>query len=122
MRAVVALLFALASFAPAADVTKIIWDSYGVPHIFARNREEMFYAHGWAQMRNQADLLLLLYGQSRARAAEYWGPDYLPLDRWLARNKMPQRAAAWYQAQTIEFRRYLDAFAAGINDYAKANA
>ena len=27
-----------------------------VPHIFATDRESMFYAHGWAQMRNQANL------------------------------------------------------------------
>ena len=38
----------------AAEDTEILWDRYGVPHIFAADRESMFYAHGWAQMRNQA--------------------------------------------------------------------
>jgi acyl-homoserine-lactone acylase len=71
-------LFCTNSFLNAK--TDILWDTYGVPHIFAPNREAMFYAHGWAQMRNQANLLLLLYGQSRGRAAEYWGPEYLSLD------------------------------------------
>src|SRR5947209_18679062 len=63
-------LFCTNSFLNAK--TDIVWDTYGVPHIFAPTREAMFYAHGWAQMRNQANLLLLLYGQSRGRAAEYW--------------------------------------------------
>ncbi len=58
----------------AAPKAEILWDTFGVPHIYAPNRESMFYAHGWAQMRNQADLLLRLYGESRGRAAEYWGP------------------------------------------------
>lgn len=99
--------------------TEILWDKYGVPHIFADTQEEMFYAHGYAQMHNQGDLLLSLYGESRGRGAEYWGEEKLPLDRWLHLNRMPERAKEWYAAQTPEFRKLLDAFARGINDYAK---
>jgi acyl-homoserine-lactone acylase len=61
----------------AAGNAEILWDHYGIPHIFAPDREAMFYAHGWAQMQNQADLLLRLYGESRGRTAEYWGPSNL---------------------------------------------
>ena len=106
----------------AAQRAEILWDTFGVPHIYAADRESMFYAHGWAQMRNQADLLLLLYGQSRGRAAEYWGGEKnLDLDRWVQLNGVPERAQAWYNAQDPTFRRYLDAFARGINDFAKAH-
>jgi acyl-homoserine-lactone acylase len=105
----------------AAPKTEILWDTYGVPHIYAADRESMFYAHGWAQMRNQADLLLLLYGESRGRAAEYWGKEHLNLDRWVQLNGVPERAQAWYDAQDPTFRKYLDAFARGINDFAKAH-
>ena len=99
----------------------VLWDKYGVPHIFATDRESMFYAHGWAQMQNQANLLLRLYGESRGRAAEYWGPSNLELDRWVQLNGVPERAKAWYDAQDATFRTYLDAFARGINDFAKAH-
>jgi acyl-homoserine-lactone acylase len=105
----------------AAGRTETLWDQYGVPHIFAADREAMFRAHGWAQMRNHADLLLRLYGESRGRAAEYWDPAGLPLDRWVQLNGVPERAKAWYEAQEPEFRRYLDAFARGINDFARAH-
>lgn len=105
----------------AAAKTEILWDQFGTPHVFAVNREQMFYAHGWAQMRNQADLLLRLYGESRGRAAEYWGPANLELDRWVQLNGVPERAKVWYAAQNPEFRKYMDAFARGINDYAKAH-
>jgi acyl-homoserine-lactone acylase len=106
----------------AADNTEILWDRYGVPHIYAADRESMFYAHGWAQMRNHADLLLRLYGESRGRAAEYWGGDAnLQLDRWVHLNGVPERAKSWYDAQEPDFRRYLDAFARGINDFAAKN-
>lgn len=105
----------------AAPKAEILWDRFGVPHIFAPNVEEMFYAHGWAQMHNHADLLLRLYGESRGRGAEYWGEEKAPLDRWLHTNGVPARAKAWYAAQTPEFRKNLDAFARGINDYARAH-
>jgi acyl-homoserine-lactone acylase len=111
----------LAGHSFAAQSNEILWDTYGVPHIYAASRESMFYAHGWAQMRNQADLLLLLYGESRGRAAEYWGAAHLDLDRWVQINGVPERAQAWYAAQDPVFRKYLDAFARGINDFATAH-
>ena len=92
-----------------------------MPHIYAASREEMFYAHGWAQMQNQANLILRLYGESRGRAAEYWGPSHLELDRWVQLNGVPELAKTWYEAQDPTFRKYLDAFARGMNDYAKAH-
>ena len=51
--------------------TEILWDTYGVPHIFAQRAQDLFRAHGWAQMEAHADLILRLYGQARGRAAEY---------------------------------------------------
>ena len=105
----------------ADEKAEILWDRYGVPHILAADRESMFYAHGWAQMQNQANLLLRLYGESRGRAAEYWGPSNLELDRWVQLNGVPERAREWYDAQDPTFRTYLDAFARGINDFAKSH-
>jgi acyl-homoserine-lactone acylase len=119
--ALVALLFSVQP-QRAAERTEILWDRYGIPHIFAADRESMFYAHGWAQMRNHANLLLRLYGESRGRAAEYWGGESnLELDRWVQVNGVPARAKAWYDAQDPTFRKYLDAFARGINDFASKN-
>src|SRR3954451_786600 len=105
----------------AAGKGEILWDRYGVPHIFAADRESMFYGQGWAQMQAQANLLLQLYGESRGRAAEYWGPSHVELDRWVHLNGVPERAQAWYAAQDPTFRTYMDAFAQGVKDYAKAH-
>jgi acyl-homoserine-lactone acylase len=111
----------LAAGSAAAAAPEILWDKYGVPHIFASTLEQMFYAHGWAQAQAQANLLLLLYGESRGRAAEYWGPSHAALDRWVQLNEVPERAQSWYNAQDPVFRKYVDEFARGINDYAKAH-
>src|SRR5215510_4129803 len=120
--ALVLTLIALTSRTLTADnKADILWDRYGVPQIFAADRKSMFYAHGWAQMQNQANLLLRLYGESRGRAAEYWGPSNVELDRWVQLNGVPERAKAWYDAQDATFRKYLDEFARGINDFGRAH-
>jgi acyl-homoserine-lactone acylase len=116
MRGILSLLI-LASILSASS--EILWDKYGVPHIFATTTEDMFYAHGYAQMHSQGDLLVSLYGESRGKGAEYWGESRLPLDRWIHANGVPQRARSWYNAQSPDFRKWIDAFARGINDYAK---
>src|ERR1700756_5433722 len=54
--------------------TEILWDNYGVPHIYGKTTVDMYYAFGWAQMHNHANLILQLYGVARGRASEYWGP------------------------------------------------
>ncbi|HXC58208.1 MAG TPA: penicillin acylase family protein [Steroidobacteraceae bacterium] len=113
------LLSCVARAAPTAN--EILWDRYGVPHIYATSTAAVFYGYGWAQAQSHADRILRLYGEARGRGAEYWGSDYESTTRWLLINGVPERARQWYRAQTPEFRSYLDAFARGINDYARAH-
>ena len=105
-----------------APKAEILWDTYGVPHIFAKDDESLFHAYGFAQMEAQGDLILRLYGQARGRAAEYWGKDYLDSDEWALRMGVPARAEAWLVQQTPEQRRFLEAFTRGMNDYAAKHA
>lgn len=99
--------------------TEILWDNYGVPHISGVDNQSTFQAFGWAQMHSHGNLILRLYGQARGRAAEYWGEDYLDSDKWVVTMGIPQRAKTWYARQDPAFRSYLDAFARGINNYAR---
>ncbi len=109
----------------AADTitrTEILWDEWGVPHIFAPDTAGLFYANGWAQAKSHGDLLLRLIGQARGRAAEYWGEKHLDSDRWVHTVGIPPRAESWMDAQSPRFEEALDAFARGINDYASRHA
>jgi len=98
--------------------TEILWDTWGVPHIFARDTESMFYAYGWSQMHSHGDLILKLYGEARGRAAEYWGEGNLMSDTLIRTMGIPKRAGEWFNAYSPEFQKYLAAFARGMNDYA----
>lgn len=122
--ALLALLLTLpgaTAAAPAYGGGEILWDTYGVPHIYAKTEAGAFHGFGYAQAQSHGNILLKMYGESRARGAEYWGPDAEKLDRWLIANDVPTRSITWFRMQTPAMRRNLDAFAAGINAYAAAH-
>lgn len=100
---------------------EILWDSYGVPHIFATDRNGVARALGWAQMRNHGDLLLRLYAQARGRGAELLGEDYLEDDRWNWTMGIAPRSEEWLNAQPPAMRAHLAAFVDGINDFARTH-
>lgn len=117
-----ALFVGLNSSAQVPRATEILWDTYGIPHIYGKDARSAFQAFGWAQMQSHGNLILRLYGQARGRAAEYWGEEYKTSDRWVRTMGVPDRAREWYEAQSPTFRSYLDAFAAGVNSYAQEHA
>jgi len=106
----------------APGQTEILWDRWGVPHIFASDLDNAMFAFAWAQMQSHGDLLLRLYGQARGRGAEYWGADYAEVDRWVRTMGVPARAASWEKQQTPEAATALRGFVAGINAYARQHA
>jgi acyl-homoserine-lactone acylase len=101
-----------------------------VAHVYAKDLEGVFFGYGYAQMQSHGNLVLKLYGESRGRAAEYWGEkndtpalfgsgSNLDNDRWVWLNDAPARADRWLAQQSPEFQRYFAAFADGMNAYAE---
>ena len=118
----VLLIVLLTAPAAAQDPQpEILWDTWGVPHIYAETDEALFYGFGWAQARNHGDLILKLYGEARGRAAEYWGEDYLESDRQMHTLDVPAQGALGYASIDADFRRNITAFARGFTAYAEAH-
>lgn len=101
--------------------TQIAWDTWGVPHITADNVEELFYAQGWAQMHNHANLILQLYGGSRGKGAEYWGKSKLQNDLLVHTLNFEALAEEWEGKQDPEAKRIFKSFVDGLNAYAVAH-
>ena len=118
----VALLGLAACAKSAPTTTEILWDKWGVPHIYAPTDAQAFKAFGYAQMEAHGNLILKLYAEARGRASEYWGEPNLKTDRFVRTMGIPVRAAQWYQAINPAYRANLDAFAAGVNQYAAEHA
>src|SRR6202050_5315320 len=102
--------------------SEVLWDRYGVAHVYAKSVPDLFYGFGWAQARNHGNLLAHVYAQARGRAAEYYGPEGIANDRWMAINDVAARARKWLAQQSGSFRANLVAFAAGANAYEASHA
>src|SRR5260370_2232651 len=87
--------------------TEIVWDKFGVAHVYAKNTPDLFYCYGYAQAQSHGNLLLHLYGESRGRAAEYFGPSNLQADKWAWTNYVPQRSRKCLRHQPPEFPSHL---------------
>ena len=103
----------------SATGTEILWDTYGVPHIFAPDHPSLFQAYGYAQMEAHSELLIRLYAQARGRGAEFYGEQYLESDRWVRTNGLPATARQWAAGQSPEFALLIAAFAKGLNAWAE---
>ncbi|MCP5052162.1 MAG: acylase [bacterium] len=106
---------------PTIKKTEILWDKWGVPHIFGKDMAGAFYAFGHAQMESHGNLILQLYGEARGRAAEYWGESNRDRDIMIRTLGIPQRGEEWFRAYDSQFRGYLESFIKGMNDYAVKN-
>jgi len=102
-----------------AGKVRILWDTRRVPHIFAENDTDLYFAQGYvaALLRLwQMEFQVLHVG---GRLAEIVGPAALPLDRFHRRFGMLWAAEKMDRAfaDHSETRRIIDAYAAGVNAF-----
>lgn len=119
--AIIVLLFLSCTERGFQKKSEILCDKWGVPHVYAPDEAEMYYAFGWAQMHNHANLILRLYAEARGMGSELFGESYLQMDRIVHLFNLPDSAAAQYERFTGDKKKFLDAFAKGLNDYADAH-
>ena len=97
---------------------EILWDTWGVPHVYATSQNNLYKMMGWAQMRNHANLILKLYGEARAKSAEYWGEDPLR-DQLLHQLGLMDAAEKIFDQMGQADREIVESFAEGMNAYAE---
>jgi len=114
---IISLIFIFISCGDPQRDVEILWDQYGIPHIYSQNPDDLFYAYGWAQAHAHGNLLLRLYGQARGRGAEYWGENFLNSDKWMWTNGVPARAKQWADEQINPNKSMLESYIVGVNDY-----
>ncbi|MBI3048704.1 MAG: penicillin acylase family protein [Acidobacteria bacterium] len=102
----------------AADRAEIRRDTFGIPHILAEDEEAAGFAFGYAMAEDHASEIGRRYLQARGEAARHFGAAHADSD--LAMRRLDNRAAA-RRALADEtgrrFRRWLQGFAAGVNQY-----
>src|SRR4051812_35988662 len=90
-------------------------DRWGIPHIFADNHRDLWFAFGFAMAQDRLFQLDYLRRKGMGRLAEVLGPEAVPLDlvaRIVGLNRIAQ---AELQRLPEETRDLLEAFSAGVN-------
>ncbi|MFN0101454.1 MAG: penicillin acylase family protein [Bryobacteraceae bacterium] len=123
IRPISALLFAGLAFGESIPVAglkqpvEILVDKWGVPHIYARNAADAFFAQGFNVARERLFQIDLWRRRGLGRTAEVMGPKYVEQDRaarlFLYRAPIENE----WNAYGPDARKITESFVAGINAY-----
>ncbi len=102
---------------------EILWDQFGIPHIYGPDLLTVVRGLGYAEMENHAETILLNVASARGRSAEYFGPGAgnanIQNDITVRTEGIPDRAQRWLDTGGAEQAAIIQAFADGVNEYAK---
>ena len=102
---------------------EVIRDTWGIPHIYARNTEDLFFAQGYVMAQDRLWQMEMWKRARQGRLAEILGPAALASDRHARMTKyrgpMDNREFGSYHP---EGRRIFSAYVNGINTFIKQNA
>ncbi len=103
------------------ETVEIITDRYGVPHIYAQNEDDLFYAQGYVHAQERLWQMELNRRIGSGRLSEIFGEIALEADRFARRLGMHRSASAALEILPAHSKRILDAYAHGVNAYIERN-
>ncbi len=96
---------------------EILRDRWGIPHIYAGNLHDLFFAVGYAQAQDRLWQMEFHRRAASGTLAEVLGEDALEIDRLVRRVGFRRVAEVdWRDAEATE-KAVLEAFSAGVNAY-----
>jgi len=105
------------------EEAKVVFDEYGIPHIYASNTEDAFRLLGYVQASDRLFQMEMLRRIGSGRLSEILGEKTIPLDKYIRTvglEENAKRAAQAFENDTNEaFKANVRAFIEGINQYIK---
>ncbi len=107
-----------------SEQVTVIRDTWGVPHIYAANERDLFFAFGYVQAQDRLWQMDIARRQARGQLAEILGPDYIAADIFLRSIGMERAAQLTFEhlysltdTYNTTLRRNFEGFVDGINFY-----
>jgi acyl-homoserine-lactone acylase len=92
-------------------------DRYGVPHIFAKNEETLYFAFGYAQAEDHIVPMLRNYLTATGNMAGVFGEEFLFSDYRARMFRLRETATVNYAGLDPRVRLMVESFASGVNYY-----
>jgi penicillin amidase len=100
----------------SASVT-IIRDRWGVPHIYAQNEHDLFFAQGYVHAQDRLWQMEIDRRISNGTLSEMLGSETIQSDRLIRTVGLRRMAEQTWATLDSEHRAILDAYSAGVNNY-----
>jgi penicillin G amidase len=103
---------------------EVLYDDYGIPHIYAQQEEDAYYALGYVHAQDRLFQMEMLRRAAGGRLSEILGEDLLKVDklfRTLGLNQFAkENAEKFLSSDTAVWQRAALAYQKGINEYVKS--
>lgn len=102
------------------DQVEIYRDEYGVPHIYAQNEADLFFAQGYVHAQDRFWQMEFWRHVGQGRLSEIVGEATLDSDKFIRTmgwNRMAADTVAYYQSEEPDYYAVLEAYSAGVNAY-----
>lgn len=103
------------------EIVEVITDRYGVPHMYAQNEDDLFFAQGYIHAQERLWQMELNRRIGSGQLAEIFGAVAIETDRFARRLGMHRAAAEAEEHLPEHSKRILDAYAQGVNAYIEHN-
>jgi penicillin amidase len=103
---------------------QIYRDQWGVPHIYAQNQDDLFFAQGYVHAQDRFWQMEFWRHVGAGRISEIAGAATLDTDRFirtLGWNRMAAEHLAYLETEAPELLSILEAYSAGVNAYILQN-
>ncbi|WP_428236532.1 penicillin acylase family protein [Gracilimonas sp.] len=111
------------SLSGLSEEVQVHWDAYGVPHIYANNEDDLYYALGYVHAQDRLWQMTLTQIAAEGRFAEFFGED----EELINLDKYQRTLGFWKIAQQLvdtlgqEEREVLNAYTHGVNAFVDNN-
>lgn len=103
------------------EEVEVKYDSYGIPHIYAKSEKDAYYALGWTMAQDRLFQIEMMRRLTYGRLSEILGEDLLDVDKAMLSLGIAERAASSYQkyfkTKDQKYQKSALAFADGINAF-----
>jgi penicillin amidase len=103
------------------EPVEIITDRYGVPHIYAQNEDDLYFAQGYVHAQERLWQMEMNRRLCSGRLSEIFGRLALDADRFSRRLGLHRIAAADVSSLPGQSKRVLEAYARGVTAFIERN-
>ena len=103
------------------DKVTIYRDGFAVPHIYAKNDEDLYRATGYVLAQDRLWQMDLLRRVTQGRLSEIFGEDMINADQLLRSLRIPEKSKTVIGKTNKKIVLALEAFADGVNQYIEEN-